>query len=140
MLPGRAGARRVRAAFHGYARAACEHTCRQPCREYPDGESAGPRLGNRQKTRSEEHTSNSSHLVISYAVFCLKKKNNQIGEGYDAQNCHGLRRPERVTRLVVVELAGNPDGAGVQVDVFRTERGESAHRRLVKAASRISAR
>src|SRR2546426_8036807 len=24
--------------------------------------------------RSEEHTSNSSHLVISYAVFCLKKK------------------------------------------------------------------
>src|SRR5256885_12872032 len=25
--------------------------------------------------RSEEHTSNSSHLVISYAVFCLKKKN-----------------------------------------------------------------
>src|SRR2546426_5134839 len=25
--------------------------------------------------RSEEHTLNSSHLVISYAVFCLKKKN-----------------------------------------------------------------
>src|ERR1039457_7702253 len=24
--------------------------------------------------RLEEHTSNSSHLVISYAVFCLKKK------------------------------------------------------------------
>src|SRR5256885_10099539 len=24
--------------------------------------------------RSEEHTSNSSHLVNSYAVFCLKKK------------------------------------------------------------------
>src|SRR2546426_5672366 len=24
--------------------------------------------------RSEEHTSDSSHLVISYAVFCLKKK------------------------------------------------------------------
>src|ERR1022692_5310852 len=24
--------------------------------------------------RSEEHTLNSSHLVISYAVFCLKKK------------------------------------------------------------------
>src|SRR6266446_3155363 len=29
----------------------------------------GPRNG-----RSEEHTSNSSHLVTSYAVFCLKKK------------------------------------------------------------------
>src|SRR5438034_8712745 len=25
--------------------------------------------------RSEEHTSDSSHTVISYAVFCLKKKN-----------------------------------------------------------------
>src|SRR5690625_6730321 len=25
--------------------------------------------------RSEEHTSNSSHVAISYAVFCLKKKN-----------------------------------------------------------------
>src|SRR2546426_4106060 len=28
--------------------------------------------------RSEEHTSNSSHLVISYAVFCLKKKKKVI--------------------------------------------------------------
>src|SRR5437588_8657424 len=27
--------------------------------------------------RSEEHTSNSSHTVISYAVFCLKKKNGR---------------------------------------------------------------
>ena len=26
--------------------------------------------------RSEEHTLNSSHTVISYAVFCLKKKKN----------------------------------------------------------------
>src|SRR3712207_8124755 len=26
--------------------------------------------------RSEEHTSESSHANISYAVFCLKKKNN----------------------------------------------------------------
>src|SRR5256885_3615606 len=28
----------------------------------------------REQIRSEEHTSESSHLVISYAVFCLKKK------------------------------------------------------------------
>src|SRR5438034_4946010 len=28
--------------------------------------------------RSEEHTLNSSHTVISYAVFCLKKKTNTI--------------------------------------------------------------
>src|SRR5436190_7699937 len=27
-----------------------------------------------RKGRSEEHTLNSSHTVISYAVFCLKKK------------------------------------------------------------------
>src|SRR3712207_7871961 len=28
--------------------------------------------------RSEEHTLNSSHANISYAVFCLKKKKNNI--------------------------------------------------------------
>src|SRR5258708_28023861 len=28
--------------------------------------------------RSEEHTSNSSHQIISYAVFCLKKKKKEI--------------------------------------------------------------
>src|SRR5437660_2120568 len=27
-----------------------------------------------EQSRSEEHTSNSSHVAISYAVFCLKKK------------------------------------------------------------------
>src|SRR2546426_3864102 len=32
----------------------------------------------RQDSRSEEHTSDSSHLVISYAVFCLKKKKNSL--------------------------------------------------------------
>src|SRR3712207_8374335 len=30
--------------------------------------------------RSEEHTSNSSHANISYAVFCLKKKNTKRDE------------------------------------------------------------
>src|SRR5688572_31766315 len=29
------------------------------------------------RRRSEEHTSNSSHSQISYAVFCLKKKKNK---------------------------------------------------------------
>src|SRR2546426_8403981 len=29
----------------------------------------------RRSPRSEEHTSELHHLVISYAVFCLKKKN-----------------------------------------------------------------
>src|SRR5256885_13008783 len=35
-------------------------------------------IKNLPTTRSEEHRLNSSHLVISYAVFCLKKKNIQI--------------------------------------------------------------
>src|SRR2546427_9582879 len=32
----------------------------------------------RDITRSEEHTSDSSHSQISYAVFCLKKKKTNI--------------------------------------------------------------
>src|SRR5215211_8059867 len=36
--------------------------------EYVSGEMS-------QSLRSEEHRLNSSHTVISYAVFCLKKKN-----------------------------------------------------------------
>src|SRR5256885_9988557 len=40
---------------------------------YPTvGEALGPR-----DLRSEEHRLNSSHLVISYAVFCLKKTKPQ---------------------------------------------------------------
>src|SRR2546430_16313687 len=34
------------------------------------------RLAVEKRGRSEEHTLNSSHSQISYAVFCLKKKNN----------------------------------------------------------------
>src|SRR5690606_41717471 len=33
----------------------------------------------RRARRSEEHTLNSSHVKISYAVFCLKKKNRAVG-------------------------------------------------------------
>src|SRR2546430_5177114 len=32
----------------------------------------------RSSVRSEEHTLNSSHSQISYAVFCLKKKKNRV--------------------------------------------------------------
>src|SRR5256885_11552382 len=40
---------------------------------------AGANLGSHRCERSEERTRlNSSHLVISYAVFCLKKKKNTI--------------------------------------------------------------
>src|SRR5690606_41616590 len=39
----------------------------------------GRRRGRRRRgrSRSEEHTLNSSHVKISYAVFCLKKKATQ---------------------------------------------------------------
>src|SRR5256885_9501381 len=40
-----------------------------PCRPLPGGRAAGGR-GDRKSTRL-----NSRHLVISYAAFCLKKKN-----------------------------------------------------------------
>src|SRR5438034_4972236 len=40
----------------------------------PVAEPARPALPPRGRVRSEEHTSDSSHTVISYAVFCLKKK------------------------------------------------------------------
>src|SRR2546427_6576297 len=38
-----------------------------------------PKTGERagRQSRSEEHTLNSSHSQISYAVFCLKKKNKR---------------------------------------------------------------
>src|SRR5204862_7936539 len=34
----------------------------------------------RDRARSEEHTLNSSHVEISYAVFCLKKKKKRTKE------------------------------------------------------------
>src|SRR5205807_7228581 len=40
-------------------------------------DASGNLFGRLNLERSEEHTSDSSHLVISYAVFCLKKKRRQ---------------------------------------------------------------
>src|SRR3712207_7646452 len=47
----------------------------------PDAESDARRRGgfeDGRRKRSEEHTLNSSHANISYAVFCLKKKNTNM--------------------------------------------------------------
>ncbi len=50
---------------------------------------------------------------------------DEIGERDDPATCFGLRRPEGVAATgQVVDLAGYPDGAGVQVDVFWAKRGE----------------
>src|SRR5256885_8932214 len=45
-----------------------------------------PRIADRKSTRL-----NSSHLVISYAVFCLKKKNQQINR----ERTRHLHSPDR---------------------------------------------
>src|SRR5213075_3517429 len=46
----------------------------------PDDGSAPYAVSRRLRDRSEEHTSElQSRLVISYAVFCLKKKKNRCG-------------------------------------------------------------
>src|SRR5690348_18174593 len=42
-----------------------------------NGARADPAVRTDRNGRSEEHTSNSSHPSISYAVFCLKKKNTK---------------------------------------------------------------
>src|SRR3989442_5630563 len=47
----------------------------------------------RASTRSEEHTSNSSHVRISYAVFCLKKKKN--APCHAANHCRDGERHSR---------------------------------------------
>src|SRR5205814_7159958 len=46
----------------------------RPFRARVVGSTRRCRRGVEGETRSEEHTSDSSHLGISYAVFCLKKK------------------------------------------------------------------
>src|SRR5439155_24968448 len=61
--------------------------CARPCRapnsrmihagdshtDFPEGSSGYSEHGRGvRRNRSEEHTSNSSHVAISYAVFCLK--------------------------------------------------------------------
>src|SRR5256885_12164299 len=54
--------------------------------------------GDRKSTRL-----NSSHLVISYAVFCLKKKNKTIyiiRNRNSSQNVNNLRAHSTVTKLL----------------------------------------
>src|SRR3546814_7764573 len=47
------------------------------------------------RSRSEEHTSELQSLMrISYAVFCLKKKNKQTNPTKDTQLKHAYRHPK----------------------------------------------
>src|SRR5947207_6082918 len=49
--------------------------------------------------RSEEHTSDSSHTVISYAVFCLKKKRTH--------NQTTRQKPNKTCNTTKSDTAGN---------------------------------
>src|SRR5580693_10681850 len=54
-----------------------------------------PRRRTRRGTwRSEEHTSESSHSSISYAVFCLKKKKKTLGTKHSRKKKKNRRRDE----------------------------------------------
>src|SRR3989454_8227816 len=48
------------------------------CRDFEPGWFAGGQVGERVGQDRKSTRLNSSHLVISYAVFCLKKKNRTI--------------------------------------------------------------
>src|SRR5438477_9792421 len=51
--------------------------------------------------RSEEHTLNSSHMSISYAVFCLKKKKtDELGSNY----VHSVRAQGTLQTLYIRTL------------------------------------
>src|SRR5256885_10124230 len=54
--------------------------------------------------RSEEHTSELSHLVISYAVFCLKKKITNIIATIQRRNIIGRREGKRNRRRLKASL------------------------------------
>src|SRR5260221_9294058 len=75
---------------------------------------------------------NSSHTVISYAVFCLKKKNadSQLGGAVHQQMRHLGGQHHRFF-LVLVIVGDKVDG--VPVDV-----GQKFHRQRREAALRIS--
>src|SRR4051812_49506234 len=66
---------------------------RSPCTTGPAARAAPAPRGTRARAgRSEEPRLNSSHMSISYAVFCLKKKKkNYIPKIHDKYNKNGAR-------------------------------------------------
>src|SRR5947209_12022125 len=82
--------------FRSFARE--RHGERQPHVAEPNDDDAAPGFhsGNATEFRSEEHTSESSHANISYAVFCLKKKKKILMQTNPSTNATTYRR---VTRL-----------------------------------------
>src|SRR5205807_7798573 len=82
--PGLGAAQKAR----GLRASSCRHWVRRDVRPTPRVEATKQR--DRKSTRL-----NSSHLVISYAVFCLKKKTHKIKPSYPTISC----RPTQVPTL-----------------------------------------
>src|SRR5256885_3709316 len=79
---------------------------RKPRRGFAQRRGSRPRKRDRKSTRL-----NSSHLVISYAVFCLKKKNYYTSNKYAINAHRGLKRaldpdPNRKQRTHYSQPAG----------------------------------
>src|SRR6516162_6714136 len=82
------------------------------------------------RIRSEEHTSELSHLVISYAVFCLKKKKSAGTSGSDGSaiarqkssntKTHRCQAQRSLVSVQVRVKAGQPFAdPGLHVLLFR---------------------
>src|SRR3546814_7375870 len=70
---------------------------RYPAQHQGHARKYGEANGLVDRPRSEEHTSELQSLMrISYAVFCLKKKNTIFIRAYSTQNVHQLNRPETI--------------------------------------------
>src|SRR3989442_10803656 len=79
----------------------CSPTMPAPASALPDSRRAvpgtGPGTARRESGRAEDRKStrlNSSHVRISYAVFCLKKKTEQVATRLHP--CHGHESDARV--------------------------------------------
>src|SRR2546426_6359597 len=77
-------------------RAGAPRHASQPCRARRRRQSSGR---DRKSTRL-----NSSHLVISYAVFCLKKKKNEVS----STSCRTSSRPYAVQVITIQSRRPHP--------------------------------
>src|SRR2546426_5397660 len=63
----------------------------------------GPRTGRRSGSGRRDRKStrlNSSHLVISYAVFCLKKKKKNNDPVYNRVECYSLKYDDAARAVI----------------------------------------
>src|SRR2546427_1728676 len=85
-----------------------------------------PAMAAPEAMRSEEHTSESSHSQISYAVFCLKKKKSHGESHQGGQHAVGALKQQRHVRIII---AGRLRPAHLlQPDVHRSRSAVGAAR------------